>query len=112
MWANLEGVPGTAYPHASWRPLHEEIHPFVRNRGKAQPFVEPQGRVELLHMDTHGLPSCGGFGQEVAQDGGADASVIERETDDENRVYLSHVRALSIDKQFSIRSAYNRSRPR
>src|SRR5262245_60958992 len=60
--------------HSSWRPLHEEIHPFILNWGKAQPFVEPQSRVELLHMDVHGLVG-GGFGQEVAQDGAADAGV-------------------------------------
>src|SRR5262245_59534375 len=67
--------PGTAPPHPSWRPLHEEIHAFVFNRGKAQAFVEPQGRVAFLDMDAHGLVGGGGFGQEVAQDGGADAGV-------------------------------------
>src|SRR5262249_26979412 len=41
--------------HPSWRPLHEEIHAFVLNRSKAQSFVEPQGRVEFLHVDAHGL---------------------------------------------------------
>jgi len=61
--------------HTSWRPLHEEIYPFIFNRDKAQPFIEPQGRVELLHMDAHGLVGGGGFGQEVAQDGGADPGV-------------------------------------
>src|SRR5262249_24069931 len=54
-----------------WSPLHEEIHPFVRNRGKAQPFVEPQGRVEFFHMEAHGLVGDSGFGQEGAQDGAA-----------------------------------------
>src|SRR5262249_36252912 len=58
-----------------WRPLHDEIHAFVRNRDKAQPFVESHGRVALLHMDAHGLVGGGGFGQEVTQDGAADAGV-------------------------------------
>src|SRR5262249_12085021 len=64
-----------ALQHPSGRPLHEEVHAFVFNWGKAQAFVEPQGRVELLHMDAHGLVGGGGFGQEVAQDGAADAGV-------------------------------------
>src|SRR5262245_54508436 len=76
--------------HPSWRPLHEEIHAFIRKRGKAQPFIEPQGRVELLHMDTHGLLGDGGFSQEVTQDGGADAGVAggrqQRDVDDADLV--------------------------
>src|SRR5262245_3254294 len=68
-------MPGTERLLAAWRPLHEEIHAFILNRGKAQAFVEPQGRVELLDMDAHGLVGDGGFNQDIAQDGAADAGV-------------------------------------
>src|ERR1700732_215544 len=54
-------------------PLHQQVDAAVVDAAEAQALVEAQRRVQVLDVDAHRLAGRRRLGQQVAQDGAADA---------------------------------------